>query len=121
LFRIWGFAYCLAVRLSPLLLAVAVAVAPGCSRAFEVESDISQGGGDLIVRGDFGSGRAVVVLVDGVAASAAVFESASCVRVRVPALPRSGTVDVELMFADGETIQLDGALRVSAPPLQIRE
>lgn len=100
----------------------------GCGRPFEVASDISQAGGDLVVRGDFGAGRGVVVLVDGVAASGAVFESNTCVRVRVPPLPRSGLVDVQLLFAGGEQvgdpvdeIQLGGALRVSAPPLEIRE
>jgi hypothetical protein len=99
----------------------------GCGRPFEVEGDISQAGGELIVRGEFGAGRGVVVLVDGVAASGAVFESHTCVRVRVPPLPRSGVVDVQLLFANdehgehGERVELGGALRVSAPPLEIRE
>jgi hypothetical protein len=105
------------VRLVPLLVLVS---ALGCGRPFEVESDISQAGGELIVRGDFGAGRGVVVLVDGIAASGAVFESTTCVRVRVPRLPRSGVVDVQLSFADGDQIDLGGALRVSAPPLEIR-
>lgn len=112
----------------PLLVLVLVL---GCSRQFEVESEISQAGGEVVLRGDFGGGRGVVVLVDGVAASDAVFESPTCVRVRVPALPRSGVVDVQLLFADGEPIEggaerveeirLDGALRVSAPPIEIRD
>jgi hypothetical protein len=63
------------------------------------------------------------VLVDGVPASAVVFESPTCVRARVPALPRSGLVDVRLVFANAERaeIELGGALRVSAPPLEIRD
>jgi hypothetical protein len=113
------FGYRVAVRLPASLLLLALAL--GCRQPFEVESGISQAGGELTIRGDFGGGRAVVVLVDGVAASGVVFESATCVRARVPALPRSGVVDVELRFADGETIQLDDALQVSAPPLEIRE
>jgi hypothetical protein len=111
--------YPVAVRPSALLLVLALA--SGCSRPFEVETGISQGGGELTIRGDFGGGRGVVVLVDGVAASGAVFESATCMRVRVPSLPRSGTVDVELVFADDERIKLEGALQVSAPSLEIRE
>jgi hypothetical protein len=110
-------AYRRAVRLPLLVLMFAL----GCGRPFEVASDISQAGGELVVRGDFGAGRGVVVLVDGVAASGVVFESPTCVRVRVPALPRSGIVDVQLLLAHGEEVQLDGALRVSAPPLDIRE
>jgi hypothetical protein len=112
------------VRLVSLLVLV---TALGCGRPFEVESDISQAGGELIVRGDFGAGRGVVVLVDGIAASGSVFESPTCLRVRVPALPRSGVVDVQLLFANAENgeqaerIELGGALRVSAPPLEIRE
>jgi hypothetical protein len=104
------------VRL-PVPLLVSFALALGC----EAESGISQAGGELVLRGDFGGGRGVVVLVDGVAASDAVFESPTCLRVRVPPLPRGGIVDVELRFADGENIQLGDALRVSAPPLDIRE
>jgi hypothetical protein len=104
------------VRL-PVPLLVSIVLALGC----EAEPSISQAGGELVLRGDFGGGRGVVVLVDGVAASDAVFESPTCLRVRVPPLPRSGTVDVELRFTDGENIQLGDALRVSAPPLDIRE
>lgn len=107
------------MRLAVPLLAFVFAL--GCRREFEVERDISQAGGEVIVRGDFGAGRGVVVLVDGVAASGVVFESTTCVRARVPALPRSGVVDVQLLFADGDEITLGGALRVSAPPLEIRE
>lgn len=116
------------VRLAVASLVLVFAL--GCGRPFEVEGDITQAGGELIVRGDFGAGRGVVVLVDGVAASSAVFESNTCVRVRVPPLPRSGVVDVQLLFANGEhgeqvehgeKIEIGGALRVSAPPLEIRE
>jgi hypothetical protein len=106
------------------LPSLVLGLALGCSRPFEVASDISQAGGELIVRGDFGGGRGVIVLVDGVAASGAVFESPTCLRVRVPRLPRSGVVDVQLLFADVEhveSIELGGALRVSAPPLEIRD
>ena len=97
-----------------------LSLAAGCSRPYEVASGISQAGGELIVRGEFG-GRGVVVLVDGVPTSGTVVESSTCVRVRVPALPRSGLVPVDLEFADGERIKLDGALRVSAPPIEIRD
>lgn len=113
-----GRAYRVAVRLLPLLVLVC---ALGCGQPFEVQPDISQAGGELIVRGDFGVGRGVIVLVDGVAASDAVFESTTCLHVQVPRLPRSGVVDVQLSFADGEQIEIGGALRVSAPPLLIRQ
>ncbi len=98
-----------------------LALASGFSRPFEVGSSVSQAGGELIVRGDFSDGRNVLVLVDGVATNATVFESATCVRVRVPALPRSGAVPVDLAFADGELIRLDGELQVSPPSIEIRD
>jgi hypothetical protein len=106
------------VRLRVLLVLL---VAAGCSESFTVDSSVSQAGGELIMRGDFGDRRDVVVLVDGVATTATVFESSTCVRVRVPPLPRSGPVPVQLVFADGEQIQIDGALHVSAPPIEIRD
>jgi hypothetical protein len=112
--------YRVAVRL-PLPLLVSLALGCGQTSGPRVESGISQTGGELVLRGNFGGGRGVVVLVDGVAASDAVFESPTCLRARVPPLPRSGTGDVELRFADGENIQLGSALRVSAPPLNVRE
>lgn len=110
--------YRLVVRARLVLVLVLVA---GCSRPFELGSGVARGGGELIVRGDFAGRRGVVILVDGIATSGTVFESSTCVRVRVPPLPRSGPVPVHLVFADGEQIQLDDALHVSAPSIEIRD
>lgn len=99
---------------------VLLALAARCSRPFEVDSSISQAGGELTVRGDFRDGRNVLVLIDGVAATAMVFESPTRVRVRVPPLPRSGSVPVQLWFGEGEP-QIVGELQVSAPTIQIQD
>jgi hypothetical protein len=83
--------------------------------------EVSQiGGEELRLRGDFAGHGGVVVLIDEVPAHAAVLDAPDRLRVRVPPLPRTGMVDLELVFADGEHMQLSDVLRVTAPPLEIR-
>jgi hypothetical protein len=81
---------------------------------------ISQSGGELVIAVARAGQGGVVVMIDGVAAQSVVREAEDVLRVRVPALPRSGAVDVELWFADGSSTRLDGALRVSAPRVDVR-
>lgn len=82
-------------------------------------TDLTQSGGELRIIGTFAPARGVVVLIDGVAAHAVVRESQRVLRVRVPALPRTGPVDVELHAADGTYLIERDALVVSAPRLQV--
>ncbi|PRQ04042.1 hypothetical protein ENSA5_11650 [Enhygromyxa salina] len=77
------------------------------------------GGVELKLLGDFGGHGAVIVLIDGVPAHGAVVESPHLLRVRVPPLPRAGTVDVELSFADGARMELNEALVVRAPDVDV--
>ena len=68
--------------------------------------------------GDFDGHGAVIVVVDGVPAHSAVIDGHR-LRVGVPALPHTGAVDVELVFADGTRMLLAGALEVSAPVVDV--
>jgi hypothetical protein len=77
-----------------------------------------QSGAELQLVGDVGGHGAVIVIVDGVPAHSAVIEGHR-LRVSVPPLPRTGAVDVELLFADGASMSLSGALTVSAPRLTV--
>ena len=61
-----------------------------------------------------------MVLVDGVPTHTVVVEAPGLLRVRLPSLPRTGTVDVEVAFADGTVLRMDGALEVVAPELDVR-
>lgn len=81
---------------------------------------LSQAGGELLLRGEqFGVGGAVV-LIDGVPAQSVVRESSDVIRARVPPLPRAGTVDVELLSADGARVVASSGLTVVAPELEVR-
>jgi hypothetical protein len=66
-----------------------------------------------------GSGAAIV-LVDGVPANTVVIEAPGLLRAQLPTLPRTGRVDVEVLFADGTTIVMDEALEVLEPELEVR-
>jgi len=63
---------------------------------------------------------AAIVLVDGIPVQSVVFESPGVIRARLPSLPRTGYVDVEVLFADDSTVHLPGALEVVAPKLNVR-
>ncbi|PRQ07766.1 hypothetical protein [Enhygromyxa salina] len=105
-----------------LVVMVVTVGAWGCG-ATEVrlaQDRLPQSGGELELVGDVEGHGAVVVLVDGVAAHSAELDGHR-LRVRVPALPRSGVVDVELAFADGVHEKLLGALTVSAPSLNVSD
>jgi hypothetical protein len=82
------------------------------------QAHLAQSGGELGLIGDLDRHGAVVVLVDGVPAHSAVLDGHR-LRVRVPPLPRAGSVDVELVFADGAHMVLPSALLVSAPSVQV--
>ena len=107
-------------RLSAALLGLALA---GCL-ATESElrpARVSQRGGiDLHLRVPESRGGAVIVIVEGVPAHSVVHEAPGLVRARLPALPRTGVVDVEILFADASVIRLEGALEVVAPELEVR-
>jgi hypothetical protein len=66
-----------------------------------------------------GSGAAIV-LVDGVPAHAVVIDAPGLVRAQLPSLPRAGDIDVEVFFADGTAIRMDGALEVVESELSVR-
>ncbi|MFO7561696.1 MAG: hypothetical protein R6X02_03545 [Enhygromyxa sp.] len=38
----------------------------------------------------------------------------------MPSLPRTGHVDVELLFADATVVRLEAAIEVVAPELEVR-
>lgn len=104
-----------------LVLLVTVMTVMGCGEpSLQLRpTTLMQSGGDLLLRGEFG-GDGVVVLIDGVPAQQVVRESARAIRVRVPSLPRSGAVEVELLFGDGRRIRADTVLTVSALQLDVR-
>lgn len=88
---------------------------------------VSQAGGvELWVRlGRAAPGRAAgeggaIVLVDGVPAHSTVRERPGLLRVRLPSLPRTGRVDVEVEFADGTSIAVPGGLEVVSPEFAVR-
>jgi hypothetical protein len=82
---------------------------------------VSQHGGvDLHLRVTTPRGSAVIVLVDGVPAHSVIVEAPGLLRARLPALPRAGEVDVEVLFADATTVRLPGSIEVVAPELEVR-
>lgn len=84
-------------------------------------STVSQRGGvELIVDTATSHSGAAIVLVDGVPTHSTVLEAPGVLRVQLPSLPRTGTVDVEVAFADGTVVRMPGALEVVAPVLDVR-
>jgi hypothetical protein len=85
-------------------------------------STVTQRGGvELVVdTATAARGGPAIVLIDGVPAHTVVIEAPGLLRVRLPSLPRSGMVDVEVSFANGTAIRMEGALEVVAPELEVR-
>jgi hypothetical protein len=110
-------------RVRRLLAGIVGSAVAGClaSEPQLRPSTVSQRGGvELIV--DIGTPRSgpAIVLVDGVPAHTVVNEAPGRLRVRLPSLPRTGQVDVEVEFADGTAIHIGNALEVVAPELDVR-
>lgn len=61
-----------------------------------------------------------IVLVGDVPAHHVVVEAPGLLRVQLPSLPRTGTVDVVVSFADGTVVRMADALEVAAPELDVR-
>jgi hypothetical protein len=107
-----------------VLVIVAAAGLLACSTAGPEVSPgrISQAGGvELWVRLGRAAGEGgAIVLVDGVPAHSTVLERPGLLRVRLPSLPRTGLVDVEVEFADGTSLGVPGGLEVVSPELAVR-
>lgn len=82
---------------------------------------VSQRGGvDLYVRIHEHHEGGVIVLVDGLPAHSVVLEGPKLLRARLPALPRAGRVDVEVLFEDGTVARLERAIHIVALGLEVR-
>ena len=101
-----------------LLSALVGVIACGPPPLALTQERIVLSGAELGLIGDFDGHGAVIVIVDGVPAHSTVVDGHR-LRARVPALPHTGPVDVELLFADGTHELLPAALTVSAPGLQV--
>jgi hypothetical protein len=79
-----------------------------------------RGNVELRVELDEPAAGPVVVLVDGIPAHSVVVEDPHRVRVQLPSLPRTGAVDVEVVYASGRTLRLHSALEVTPATLDVR-
>lgn len=106
-----------------LLAVLMVSTLSGCTGS-EPElrpSIVSQRGGvELIVDTATPQSEPAIVLVDGIPTHSTVVEAPGLLRVRLPSLPRTGVVDVEVAFADGTVVRMQRALEVVAPELDVR-
>lgn len=103
-----------------MLLGLALAGCLATESELRPVSVSQRGGVDLHLHVPELRGGAVIVIVDGVPAHSVVHEAPGLLRARLPALPRSGDVDVEVLFADASVIRLEAALEVVAPELEVR-
>lgn len=83
-------------------------------------TSVSQSGGDELRLRIPAAQGAAIVLVDRVAASSVVVIAPGVVQARLPTLPRTGSVDVEVLLEDDVVVRLPGALDVVAPELKVR-
>ena len=108
-------------RLLGVILASALAGCMGSEPELRPSTVSQRGGVELIVdTATAPRSGPVIVLVDGIPTHSVVVEAPGLLRVRLPSLPRTGEVDVEVAFADGTVVRMERALEVVAPELDVR-
>lgn len=89
----------------------------GCGRepGLSPASGSARGGDEVRILGEGFVGHGALVVTFGEApARAVVIESDRLIRVKAPAVPQAGTVDVVLDFADGTSIELPASFSFEA-------